>query len=257
MRVRAAIAQRSGGGVPSLADVCLACVRLTEASGAAVSLVGTVAVYEPVYGTDARAEALTELQVTVGEGPGVEAIGQDRAVLTPALDAAGVGRRWPLFAPAAVELGVAAVMAVPLLIGAIAMGVLEVYWADRLPGGEPLADGLLFADAALVPATLLRLRFPGEDQPAVPGGGPGGDLGGVPDLSWMGELVERWPQVHQATGIVSVQLGSGLAEAFARLRAYAYSHEVSLREVAHQVVARRLRFTPDGEEPPGGPEGAG
>jgi hypothetical protein len=67
MRVRAAIAEqaaaRAGGGVPSVADACAWHGRSgTGVRGGA----GTVAVYEPVYGTDARAEALTELQVTVG-----------------------------------------------------------------------------------------------------------------------------------------------------------------------------------------------
>ncbi|WP_433332416.1 ANTAR domain-containing protein [Spirillospora sp. CA-294931] len=232
IRVRAAIAALAEGRAPSVADVCLACVRMTGADGASVSLMGTVAAYEPIYGTGARAEALTDLQVMVGEGPGVEAIGQDRSVLVPALDATGIQRRWPLFAPQATELGVAAVFAFPLMLGAIAVGVLEVHWREWLPAGEPVADGLLFAQAALVPATLLRLRLPNDGTP-------------VRDAD---ELVERWPEVHQATGIISVQINSGLPEALARLRAYAYSHEITLREAAHRVVDRTLRFTPDGEE---------
>lgn len=242
IQVRAAIAARAGGGAPSVADVCLACARLTGACGVTVSLAGAVAVYEPVYGTDPRAETLAELQVTLGEGPGVEAVRQDRAVLIPAIDAVGVQRRWPLFAPQAVELGVGAAMAFPLLIGAIAIGVLEAYWTQSMPAGEPIADGMLFADAALIPAALLRLRHePGNNH-----AGTASD-----EIGWPGTdgLMDRWPEVHQATGIVSVQLESGLTEAFARLRAYSYGHELPLREVARRVVAHTLRFAPDGEDP--------
>jgi hypothetical protein len=45
--------------------------------------------------------------------------------------------------------------------------------------------------------------------------------------------------------MMAVQLEVGLAQAFARLRAYAYGNDQSLREVAREVVERRLRFEPD------------
>ena len=49
--------------------------------------------------------------------------------------------------------------------------------------------------------------------------------------------------VHNAVGAVSVQLGVSVTEALIRLRAYAFSNDRPLREVAEDVVARRLRFT--------------
>jgi hypothetical protein len=54
------------------------------------------------------------------------------------------------------------------------------------------------------------------------------------------------PEVHQATGMISVQLGVTATVALIRLRAYAYANDRALREVAGDVVARRLRFHPDG-----------
>ncbi|MCX5175366.1 ANTAR domain-containing protein [Streptomyces virginiae] len=45
--------------------------------------------------------------------------------------------------------------------------------------------------------------------------------------------------------MLTVQLGVGIEEAFVRLRAYSYAHGRRLAEVAADVVARRLRFTPD------------
>jgi hypothetical protein len=53
------------------------------------------------------------------------------------------------------------------------------------------------------------------------------------------------PEVHQATGMLIVQLGVSAAVALMRLRAYAYSHERRLQDVASDVVARQLRFPPD------------
>jgi AmiR/NasT family two-component response regulator len=45
--------------------------------------------------------------------------------------------------------------------------------------------------------------------------------------------------------MLTVQLGVSAAEAFARLRAYAYSQDRRLAEVAGDIVARRLRLRPD------------
>jgi predicted outer membrane lipoprotein len=48
--------------------------------------------------------------------------------------------------------------------------------------------------------------------------------------------------------MVMVQLGVSLAAALALLRAYAYSHDRHLDEVARDVVTRRLRL--DQDNPP-------
>ena len=48
--------------------------------------------------------------------------------------------------------------------------------------------------------------------------------------------------VHNAAGMVSIQLGVNVTEAMLRLRAYAFGHERPLTSVAEDVVARRLRF---------------
>jgi hypothetical protein len=45
--------------------------------------------------------------------------------------------------------------------------------------------------------------------------------------------------------MISVQMGVSVAVGLVRLRAYAYAHDRRLRDVAGDVVARRLRFEPD------------
>src|SRR5205085_292694 len=49
--------------------------------------------------------------------------------------------------------------------------------------------------------------------------------------------------VHNAAGAGSEQLGISLTEALIRLRAYAFGNDRLLRDVAADVVARRLRFS--------------
>jgi hypothetical protein len=45
--------------------------------------------------------------------------------------------------------------------------------------------------------------------------------------------------------MLTEQLGIGIADAFVRLRAYAYAHDLRLAELASDIVARRVRLGPD------------
>ena len=52
-------------------------------------------------------------------------------------------------------------------------------------------------------------------------------------------------EVHQATGMVLVQLDVTAEVALARMRAYAFVEQRLLIDIARHVVARKLRFTDD------------
>ena len=52
-------------------------------------------------------------------------------------------------------------------------------------------------------------------------------------------------EIDQATGMLTEQLGTSIADAFVRLRAYAYANDLRLNDVARDIVARRLRMRPD------------
>ena len=52
--------------------------------------------------------------------------------------------------------------------------------------------------------------------------------------------------------MLTEQLGTGIADAFARLRAYAYVNDLRLTDVARDIVARRLRLCPDPDLSPDG-----
>ena len=59
------------------------------------------------------------------------------------------------------------------------------------------------------------------------------------------DLALHRAEIDQATGMLTVQLGVPAAEAFARLRAYAYAQDRRLADVAGDIVARRLRLHRD------------
>jgi GAF domain/ANTAR domain len=208
--------------------VAAAAIQATGVDSAAVTVTLRATPRETVYVSDAVASQMEELTLTVGEGPGVDAA-TGGPVLVADLAGPESLARWPVFAPAATENGVRAVFALPLQVGAIRLGVLDLY--RTRPGDldrEQLADALLLADTACA----LLLDATRHDQPHLNGRRP--EHAGL-----------QHPEVHQATGMLTVQLGVSASVALVRLRAYAYAHDRRLRDVAADVVARRLRFDPD------------
>ena len=182
------------------------------------------------WGRQETSAALEDAQFTLGQGPSVEALADGAPILIA--DLADAGERWPAFTDAARALGVGAVFAFPLRIGAISVGALLAHRAAVGPfSAQQLADALALADAV----TILLLHRAAPELDAT------GAAFDAPCPGWAAPSTYR-AQVHQATGMISVQLDVSLAEALARLRAHAYARDRRVAEVADDVVARRLRF---------------
>jgi hypothetical protein len=205
--------------------VCELCVRRLSLSAASVALISGPQSRGLLAASGRLAGRVEELQFALGEGPCIEAFDHGAPALEPDLAAGGLAR-WPGFARAALALGVRAVFAVPLQVGAARVGVLDL--ARDTPGpldGEELADVLVLAD--MTTSAVLFLQS----------GAPDGALGATLAQAGSDRIV-----VHQATGMVSAQLRAPVADALARLRAFAVANDRNLDEVAVDVVARRLRF---------------
>jgi hypothetical protein len=240
VRLWSLLVEQAQGGPVGVDHVCAVVVAVAGVDGAAVTVVLGAVPRETVFGTDEVVSELAELGLTLGEGPGVDAV-DGGPVLVTDLAAVDCVVRWPVFAPAALSAGAGAVFALPLHVGAVRVGVLDLYRVR--PGGldgDQLADALLLADSACG----LLLDAGQRDRP-------------YPDGRRSEWVSLAHPEVHQATGMVTVQLGVTAAVALIRLRAYAYVHDRRLRDVAADVVARRLRFHPDADADAGGGGGGG
>jgi hypothetical protein len=179
-----------------------------------------------VHASNPTSARLEDLQLTVGEGPCVDAFASGGPILVPNL-VADISR-WPAFGSAAVELGAAAVFSFPLQVGVVRLGSLDLY-RDR-PGelaGPALSDALILADLAT--HTVIE-QLDGHT---------------IEDVTW---LADPHMEIHQAVGMVRIQLGGTSDAALLRLRAYAFTNGLPLAEVAQQVVSRTLQFDRD-EEP--------
>jgi hypothetical protein len=224
----------------SVADVCAVAVSSAQLGGAWLAAARGSDPDFVMCVTDLVGEQLAELQLTTGEGPCRDVLASAAPVLAADLGDAESVRRWPGFTPAARRLGAGAVFAFPLTVGAIRAGVLGLYRGS--PGPLPdkhLGDLLILADAA----TVMLI------------GSAHGD-GETEDGSWLDgqarDLALHRAEIDQATGMLTVQLGVSAGEAYVRLRAYAYSQDRRLADVAGDIVARRLRLPRD-RDPGGGP----
>jgi hypothetical protein len=209
----------------ALERLCLGTVDHLSASGAGVSVVIGSGAREIIFATDEVSTKIEELQVSLGEGPCIDAWSSRLPVIEPDLSHPS-HTRWPMFGPAARAAGAVAVFALPLHVGLSRVGALDVY--RDAPGGLSAAD---LTDAvrlsAAVTKVLLRL------EPAD----------GWAESSELGPLLTA--EIYQAAGMVTVQLEVDITEALARLRTYAYAEERPLSDVAHDVVARQLRLERD------------
>ena len=207
-------------------------VRLVNASRDALPITGVGLSWMTDQGpgamlaaTDEGARLMEELQFSLGEGPCIDSSRSGRPVLQADL-ARTAPALWPAFSSQALEAGIAAIFAFPLQVGAVRMGVLDLY-RDQAGGltEADLTEALAYADAAT--AVLLQLQA---------------DSGsGEVHRDLAGSMYDR-AEVHQATGMISVQLGIPVKDAMTVLRARTFASDRSIIDVAHDVVTRKLRF---------------
>ena len=223
--VLAAMARVDGDALSVIERLCGAAVSLLSLTGAGVSLMVDGQLRGSAGGSDTGIAAVQELQLELGQGPCVEAWKGGEPVLEPDL-ALPLSVRWPSFAQAGVRAGVRGVFAFPMRLGAIRRGVLVFYRArSGALSSDQLAQGLVLADLASQVVLAVQAGAPADGVHELLAGEPA-----------------HWAEVHQATGMVSVQLGVSMDETFVRLRAHAFAQGRALREVSNDVVSRRLRL---------------
>ena len=193
----------------------------------ALTLSTGVGVHLVLAATEARARELEELEFTLGEGPAVDASRTGGPELVSDLGDREGTARWPAYSSAATEVHLRAQFSFPLQIGSIRLGVLTLFCERAGPLSDAdLAHALTFADAATVVLLHLQDVSGGDDELPV-------DLGTQFDMT---------AELHQATGMISVQAGVGMVEALLLLRARAFASGRSAVAVARDVVAGRLNF---------------
>jgi hypothetical protein len=224
--------QDTGRSVSDRVDVlCRTSVRDTAMDGGSVALVTRSGSRVVLASTDELALGLESEQMTLGEGPYVDAQDSLAPVLVPDLDPASAGgQRWPFFAGRAAALGVCALFAFPIQVSTLSIGTLGLY--RRRPGalGVPQLGSAMSAVDEI--ASVLLDLDAWNDEPDAPAEAD-------PDRR---VAVALTAQMHQAAGMVMIQLDVGILEAMALLRATAFVEGLPLLNLARDVVERRRRL---------------
>jgi hypothetical protein len=189
-------------------------------SGASITVFDSKGRQTTICASDETAAQIDELQFDLGEGPRFEALHSGLSVLGAAPD------RWPIFAAALDRLGVGTVFAFPMFLGAVTVGVVDLY--SR--GGAELGS-----HDVKTAARLTRQATRGAVQEAL--------HSAVDDTPDAPATPAMRREVHQATGIVLVQLDTTATEAFLRLRAHAFATGRAVQAVARDVVSGTLDFS--------------
>ncbi|MGO4691480.1 GAF and ANTAR domain-containing protein [Glaciibacter sp. 2TAF33] len=213
-------------------SLCAPFVGALPVAGAAVSILGETFGTETVCASDKQAARLDELQIDIGEGPCWQARSTRRPVLTGDVQR-GSQSSWPVFSEAIRNDGVGALFAFPLIVGSLVIGAVDLY--AREPGSLTEtqvegAEGL----AAIAARQVLRKALSESDRY------------GLDDPETDARLSRR--VVHQATGMVLAQLGLSASDALIVIRGHAFSAGRSVREVATEIVERRLDLSSNNPE---------
>lgn len=244
--------------------LCAACVPTLAVTEAALTVAMPDGRWEVLGAAGVTAARFADAQAATGEGPGPDAHRSAVPVRVRSLTATLAVGRWPLLAQWSRVEQVDAVSSFPLRLGAIRVGFLDLFGMD----GTPLTvtkyvDAMNVAD--LITTLLLTTLQPPRPATGVDGDEPRNDMtavAGVTPVDGMA-LGPWWEQrvssreIHQATGMIAVQLDCSAAAAYSRLVGHAFGSGRALADIAADVVARRLRFQPDtnGErEPEPGPD---
>ncbi|WP_203579762.1 GAF and ANTAR domain-containing protein [Microbacterium hibisci] len=213
-----AVAALVGGGD----DLCSPLRAAVAMPGAVVSTLGSPMGSATVCASTKLGARIDEIQIDLGEGPSWEALRTRLPVTASDLQVDG-GALWPGTWAALRELDVGALFAFPLYVSTLGIGSIALYsmTARELSDADIERMSRL---AAIVSSTLLRRALNRLD---------------APDDGARDEPYSR-REVHQATGMVAARNSIGVDDALLLLRGHAFAAGRPVRDVAADVIARRL-----------------
>ena len=174
-----------------------------------------------IASSDPTARAAHDLEVILAEGPAKTVMAEHAPVLAAGRN---LPERWPLFGPAVAELGVRAIVAVPLQMSATWLGALCGYGQDPVVRDDLASVASRIADAVLHTVLLS----PPPQKTAV------ADAGDLDIVLFDG--TDFRAVVYQAVGVISERYGCSVGDAEDLLRARAFADGQPLEKVAQAVL---------------------
>jgi GAF domain-containing protein len=200
-------------------------LRALPVEGAAISTLRNFLGNETVSASGPLAARLDELQFDLSEGPCWDAMRSGKAVIEPDVRSNPNGS-WPAFSQAISEQSIGAIYAFPLMFGPLKLGAMDLFTDTprELSSREERQSGVL---AGLISRIVLDRAIRRADEPDLLG----------PEDQFSRRLI------HQATGMVLAQLDISAEDARLLIQGHAFARNSSMREIAEEILERRLDFT--------------
>jgi hypothetical protein len=216
--------------VPELLPVRLAqaCVAVLPVSGAGLSLLNDD-FRVPLGASGPAADVAERLQFTQGEGPCLDAARTGRTVVARAEQ---IRRRWPAFGEQfAARTPFRAAISIPLPLTSDLRGALDLYLGEGDSVDAVSVAATSIVSEEIVQALLVAQAITGSVNPRTEEVEP----------AWLhGPSAQHRTGVWIAMGMLMTQLQVPAADALARLRGYAYSHDMDIDQVAAALTRGTL-----------------
>jgi hypothetical protein len=209
--------------------LCAVAAEFMSIDGAAIVLTSGDDDLLSLCSSNKVAGALMDLELTLGEGPAVDASRGNAIEDTDLLSESASD--WDMYRSEAAALGARAVFGFPIRFGAIRFGALSLF--RTTPG--PL-DADQDSDAYLMASVIGRAIL--ATQAGRPQEGLVGELNGTSMLDF---------RVHQAAGMLAVQGSITVKDALVLLRAHAFGIGCQLSELAELVVSGLTHYEPESQ----------
>lgn len=216
------LAQSDSAGAPELCRPFLSSLPISGASIAVIAASGT---QSTLCSSDGIAARIDELQFELGEGPQWSAARSGEIVAIADVAAEGHDD-WPVLGTALAGLPVGAIFSIPMQMGAVTVGVATLY-SVRARDLDQDQRATALAIASAIAGTAVQQAMASASDPTT------NESAAMPALR---------REVHQATGIILVQLNTTATIAYSRLQAYAFANGQTVQAVAHDVVTGKIAF---------------
>ncbi len=206
-------------------SLCLPILHAIPVNFASVCTLGAPFGSETVCASASIAATFDELQFDLGEGPSWDAMHTRRPVFVDDVHSVQ-SSPWPALQKATRNIDVGSVYAFPLSVGSLDIGAVSLFSRGATRFTDEIIDD---AEALIrVVARLVLRRSLIANPPTI----------NLEDNEGYSRRI-----VHQATGMVLAQLNLSAADALLVIHGHAFSQGQTVREVATNVVTRRLDFS--------------
>lgn len=198
------------------------CAEILDTQAGGLMLVDPAGQLQLVASTSEEANLVEIFQLAAGDGPCLDCFRTGSAVTVG--DIATEAHRWPAFSREALKNGFKSVHATPLRLRGQTIGTMNLFSQHiGALADEDIAVAQALADVATI--GILQER----------------SIRAAQQLSeQLQHALDSRVLIEQAKGVIAATLKTTMPNAFALMRRYARDRNLPLRQVAEDVVARRL-----------------